>query len=96
VTWPQKAWLWFQAAWPLVRDIALTITGLLLIISQIAAKDPSSTLIVAGLALTVPAAQHHAGAVLGGPSAPEPGPSESSPPAPPPSSSPSAPGESGE
>lgn len=58
-------------AWQLTRDIALTITGLWLIISQVGAHDPSSALIVAGLALVVPAAASHATAVLYGPQAPE-------------------------
>jgi len=57
---------WVQTAWQLARDILLTGTGLALIISQIGARDPSSTLIVAGLALTVPAAATHAASVLSG------------------------------
>lgn len=60
---------WLLTAWQLLRDIALTGTGLALIITQVGAKDPSSTLIVAGLALTVPAAASHAHTVLSGPSA---------------------------
>lgn len=82
----------WQTAWQLVRDILLTCTGLALIISQVGAKDPSSALIVAGLALTVPAAATHARDVLSGPSEPhggQPPSSElSSPPAPLPSSPP--------
>lgn len=82
----------WQTAWQLIRDIMLTCTGLALIISQIGAKDPSSTLIVAGLALTVPAAATHAKEVLSGPSSPTPhGPPPSSGPALPPSSSPALP-----
>jgi hypothetical protein len=82
---------WWLTAWSLARDILLTGTGLWLIISQIGARDPSSTLIVAGLALVVPAAASHAGTVLSGPSAPHGGQHSSSPPAPPPSSSPALP-----
>jgi hypothetical protein len=75
-----------------VRDIVLTGTGLYLIISQVGAKDPSSTLIVAGLALTVPAAATHAASVLSGPSSPtQHGRPESSESAPPPASLPSSP-----
>ena len=95
--WLTSAWL--TTAWSLVRDIILTGTGLYLIISQVGAKDPSSTLIVAGLALTVPAAATHAASVLSGPSPPTGhGPPSSSEPALPPSSSPSSPtsGGSGE
>lgn len=81
---------WWQTAWQLIRDIALTGMGMWLIISQVGAKDPSSTLIVAGLALTVPAAASHAASVLSGPSVPAPGPPSSSEPSSPPSSSPSS------
>lgn len=86
---------WVQTAWPLVRDILLTCTGLWLIISQVGARDPNSALIVAGLALTVPAAATHAMGVLSGPSAPHGGPASSSEPAPPPASSPSLPSAGG-
>ena len=83
---------WVQTAWQLVRDILLTCTGLALIISQVGARDPSSVLIVAGLALTVPAAATHAASVLSGPSqGTRHGPPSSSEPAPPPASSPSSP-----
>jgi len=87
-------------AWQLARDVLLTGTGLWLIISQVGARDPSSALIVAGLALTVPAAATHAAAVLSGPSSPAAhgrppsSPSSSSPP--PSASSPSSPGGTGE
>lgn len=79
----------WQTAWQLVRDVMLTCTGLALIISQVGVRDPSSTLIVAGLALTVPAAASHAAGVLGG-SPGEHGQPPSSPSAPPPPSSPSS------
>lgn len=79
----------FAMAWQLVRDIAMTITGLWMIISQVGAHDPSSVLIVAGLALVVPATAAHATSVLSGPQVPEArgGPPRSSPSAPSPGSS---------
>jgi len=82
---------WFQTAWQVARDILLTGTGLWLIVSQIGAKTPSSTLIVAGLVLTTPAAASHAITVLSGPSGPGHGPGPSSPSRPPSSSSPPSP-----
>lgn len=78
---------WLTTAWALLRDVLLTGTGLALIISQVGARDPSSTLIVAGLALTVPAAATHAAGVLSGPSGPRGGPQPSSEPSPRPASS---------
>ncbi len=50
----------WQTAWQLVKDIALTGTGLTIIIIQIWSKTPSDVLLVAGLALTVPSAASHA------------------------------------
>jgi hypothetical protein len=82
---------WWLTAWQLARDILLTGTGLALIISQMFAREPSSTLIVAGLALLAPAATEHAKSVLSGPSAPHGGPTSSSASAPTPPSSASAP-----
>lgn len=80
---------WWQTAWQLIRDIALTGTGLWLIVSQTGAAAPSGTLIVAGLALVVPSATTHAVSVLSGPSSEAGrGQGPSSPPALPPSSSP--------
>jgi hypothetical protein len=72
--------------WQLARDVLLTGTGLALIISQIGARAPSSTLIMAGLALTVPATATHVANVLSGPSAPR-----DQPPSPPPASPSSSP-----
>ena len=87
---------WWQTAWSLARDILLTGTGLWLIISQDMARDPSSTLVVAGLALIVPAAAEHAHTVLSGPSSPAPpGRPESSSSPPSPSPSPPAPSSEG-
>lgn len=82
---------WLQTAWQLARDILLTGTGLWLIISQDAAREPSGTLIVAGLALCTPAAATHAYNVISGPSGPSHGQASSSPSAPPPASPPSLP-----
>ena len=82
---------WLQTAWQLVRDIALTGTGLWLIISQDMSAHPSGDVLVVALALLVPAAATHAASIISGPSAPPHGPGESSPPAVPSSSSPPLP-----
>ena len=60
----------WATAWQLLKDIALTGTGLALIITQIWSKNPSGTLLVAGLALTVPSAATHAASILSGPGVP--------------------------
>lgn len=57
----------WQTAWLLLKDIALTGTGLVIIILQVFAKQPSDVLLVAGLALTVPSAASHAASILSGP-----------------------------
>jgi hypothetical protein len=83
--------------WQLLKDILLTGTGMLVVLSQVFSPHPSDVLLVTGLALTVPSVAGHAGALLTG----RPGHTElhSSPPGsssspPPPSSSPSGvPGE---
>jgi hypothetical protein len=80
----------WATAWQLIKDIALTGTGLVIIITQIWAQKPSDVLLVVGLALTVPSATSHAVSLLAGPGVPES--SESSqqhgpPEVPPPSSS---------
>ena len=87
----------WQTAWQLIKDIALTGTGLVIIVLQIWAPKPSDVLLVVGLALTVPSAATHAASILSGPGVP---PSSSSSDAPgaqpsPPSSS-SSPEGSGE
>lgn len=86
----------WSTGWQLIKDIALTGTGLLLIVLQVFAKHPSDTLLVVGLALTVPSAASHAGALLSGPSytaghGGPPSSGSSSPHGPPPASSPSSP-----
>lgn len=82
---------WLQTAWQLIRDIAMTGTGLWLVISQDASAHPQGDILVAALALLVPAAATHAASIISGPSAPPHGQPSSSPPAPQPSSSPSSP-----
>ena len=60
----------WQTAWQLVKDIALTGTGLVIIIIQIWSPKPSDMLLVVALALTVPSAASHAASILSGPGAP--------------------------
>ena len=60
----------WATAWQLVKDIALTGTGLVIIILQIWSKAPSDVLLVVGLALTVPSAASHAASILSGPGVP--------------------------
>lgn len=76
-------------AWQLIKDILLTGTGLLLIVLQVVARQPSDILLVTGLALTAPSVASHAVALLSGPSADAHGEPESSPHAPPPGEPPS-------
>lgn len=61
----------WATTWQLIKDIALTGTGLVIIVAQIFAKTPSDVLLVVGLALTVPSATSHAVSILSGPGAPE-------------------------
>lgn len=68
----------WQTAWQLIKDIALTGTGLVIIVLQIWSPHPSDVLLVVGLALTVPSAAGHAASILSGPGVPSA--SESSPP----------------
>jgi hypothetical protein len=60
--------------WLLLKDILLTGTGMALVLSQVFSPSPSDTLLVTGLALTVPSVAAHAGSLLsgrtGGPSSP--------------------------
>jgi hypothetical protein len=60
----------WQTAWPLLKDLLLTGTGLVIIIFQIWSRSPSDIMLVAGLALTVPSAASHAASILAGPGAP--------------------------
>lgn len=60
----------WQTAWQLAKDVLLTGTGLVVIVLQVFAKQPSDVLLVVGLALTVPSAASHAASILSGPSVP--------------------------
>ena len=64
--------------WPLLRDIAVTGTGLRVILSQVYSPHPSGLLLGTGLALTVPAAAAHVKALLPGGETGESGDSSSS------------------
>jgi hypothetical protein len=57
----------WSTTWQLIKDIALTGTGLVIIIFQIWSPKPSDLLLVVGLALTVPSAASHAASVLSPP-----------------------------
>jgi hypothetical protein len=65
--------------WLLLKDVALTGTGIVLIISQMLSEHPDPALIVAGLALTVPSMATHAVNLLSGPAPPDGGDSPSPP-----------------
>lgn len=69
----------WNTAWLLLKDIALTGTGLVIIVSQIFARQPSDILLVTGLTLTVPSVASHAVTLLSGPSTDARGKRESSP-----------------
>lgn len=73
----------WDTAWTAIKDILLTGTGMVLILSQVFSRTPSDVLLVAGLALTAPSVAAHARVLLGAP----PG-GSSSPPSPPSGSSP--------
>lgn len=76
--------MWSGISWVLIKDVALTGTGILLIVSQVFAKIPSDIILVTGLALTVPSVAGHASALLSGRTGP--GSSSSGEPPPPPPS----------
>ena len=79
---------WLRATWEVVRDIAITGTGLVIIWRQVLydSLHPSGLLLGTGLALTVPSVAAHVRALLPGSG----GESESSPPSQPPSARPSS------
>ncbi|MBO0813634.1 MAG: hypothetical protein J2P30_00545 [Actinobacteria bacterium] len=52
--------------WAAVKDVALTGTGLVVIVTQVFSAHPSDILLVTGLALTVPSAASHASTLLSG------------------------------
>lgn len=54
----------WNTPWTVVKDIALTGTGMAVILSQVFSPHPSDVLLVTGLALTVPSVAGHAGALL--------------------------------
>lgn len=72
---------WWTTSWLLIKDVALTGTGLWLIYRQAVSAVPSDVLLTVGLALIVPSVYDHARAVLSGrtggesssPPPPEPG-----------------------
>jgi len=80
---------WVRPAWEIIRDVAVTGTGLVIIWRQVlySAQHPSAVLLGAGLALTVPSVAAHVKGLLpdGG------GDSPSSPPSPPAPQQPSSP-----
>ena len=59
---------WLETAYQLLKDIALTGTGLTLIILQVFTRQPSDVMLVTGLALTIPSVATHAGTLLSPPS----------------------------
>ena len=56
----------WRLTWDTAKDVLLTGTGLVLILSQVFARPPSDVLLVTGLALTVPSVASHARVILGG------------------------------
>lgn len=92
---------WWLTAWPTLRDIGITGTGLIIVWSQLLLWDldgrtPSDVLLAVGLGLLTPAATAHVKTVLGSGEA---GSSSHSSPSPSPPSSPPSPlpeGEPGE
>jgi hypothetical protein len=64
--------------WTVVKDILLTGTGIVLVLSQVFSRSPSVAILGAGLALTTPSVAGHAAALLsghgGGSSSPRPQP----------------------
>lgn len=74
----------WDLAWAAAKDVLLTGTGIVLILSQVLASSPSDVLLATGLALTVPSVASHARVLLAGGRE-----SRSSPPSPPPGAPPS-------
>ena len=83
----------WETAWQLMKDIALTGTGLTLIILQVFTRQPSDVMLVTGLALTIPSVASHAGTLLSPPSTGAHGPPPSLPSSSPDGQSPSSPQE---
>jgi hypothetical protein len=80
VSWSSQRW---ELAWAAAKDVLLTGTGIVLVLSQVFASSPSDILLATGLALTVPSVASHAKVLLtsgqGGRSSPPSPPSGSSP-----------------
>ena len=57
----------WETAWTATKDVLLTGTGMVLILSQVVAHTPSDVLLVAGLALTTPNVAAHTQVLLGTP-----------------------------
>jgi hypothetical protein len=61
--WPSG----FFDSWTIIKDIVLTVGGLVLIMVEVfAVKEPSDAIIIAGLAMSGIGASFHMGAILGG------------------------------
>lgn len=56
----------WSASWQVIKDVALTGTGVAVIVSQVFSPRPSDVLLVTGLALTVPSVAGHATALMSG------------------------------
>jgi hypothetical protein len=56
----------WDVIWAAAKDVLLTGTGVILIISQVLASSPSDILLATGLALTVPSVASHAKVLLSG------------------------------
>ena len=74
----------WDTLWTGTKDVLLTGTGMVLILSQVFSATPSDVLLVTGLALTAPSVAAHARALLAPPHG-----GSSSPPSPPSGPSPS-------
>jgi hypothetical protein len=59
----------WDTLWTAVKDVLLTGTGMVLILSQVFSGHPSDVLLVTGLALTAPSVATHARTLLAGPHA---------------------------
>ena len=67
----------WDTTWTAIKDVLLTGTGMVLILSQVFSRTPSDLLLGTGLALTAPSIAAHTKALLGTPAA-----GSSSPPSP--------------
>lgn len=74
----------WSTSWLVIKDIALTGTGIFVILSQVYAGHPSDVLLAVGATLCAPAIADHARALLSAPTAaphsPSPGSHAASPP----------------